>query len=72
MQSLMTTGHAFESAWSETLISYVFSLLLMCENIDPEAKNQFGEGTQWYIPKSIMKRLDEYQKTPYAKKERII
>jgi hypothetical protein len=31
-----------------------------------------GKENQWYIPKSIMKRLDEYQKTPYAKKERII
>ena len=35
-------------------------------------ENHFGEGTQWYIPKAIMKKLDEYQKTPYVKKERII
>jgi|TARA_R100000789_G_C2884563_1_gene115561 hypothetical protein len=32
-------------------------------------KDEYGEGTQWYVPKSIMKRLDKYRKTPYIKKE---
>ena len=40
MQSLMTIGHAFESAWSETLISDVFSLgwHLGHKNITPAVK----------------------------------
>ena len=35
-------------------------------------EDNFGQGVQWYIPKSIMKKLDKYQKTPYVKKELII
>jgi hypothetical protein len=35
-------------------------------------QNEFGQGTQWYMPKSIMKRLETYRKTPYVKKEVII
>jgi len=35
-------------------------------------ENEFGQGVQWYIPKSIMKKLDIYRKTPYIKKEVII
>ena len=35
-------------------------------------ENEFGQGVQWYIPKSIMKKLDTYRKTPYIKKEVII
>ena len=35
-------------------------------------QNEFGQGQQWYMPKSIMKRLEIYRKTPYVKKEVII
>jgi len=35
-------------------------------------EDNFGQGVQWYIPKSIMKKLDTYRKTPYIKKEVII
>jgi hypothetical protein len=35
-------------------------------------QNEFGQGTQWYMPKSIMKRLEKYRKTPYVKKEIVI
>ena len=35
-------------------------------------QNEFGQGTQWYMPKSIMKKLDKYRKTPYVKKEIVI
>ena len=35
-------------------------------------QNEFGQGIQWYMPKSIMKKLDIYRKTPYVKKEVII
>ena len=35
-------------------------------------ENNYGEGLQWYIPKSIMKKIDGYRKAPYIKKEVII
>ena len=35
-------------------------------------KGEYGEGTQWYIPKSLMKRLDKYVRTPYAGKEVVL
>ena len=35
-------------------------------------QNEFGQGQQWYMPKSIMKILEIYRKTPYVKKEVII
>ena len=35
-------------------------------------ENNYGEGLQWYIPKSIMKKIDSYKKAPYIKKEVII
>jgi len=35
-------------------------------------QNEYGQGTQWYMPKSIMKKLEIYKKTPYIKKEVII
>ena len=35
-------------------------------------ENSYGEGLQWYIPKSIMKRLEGYRKSPYIKKEVMI
>jgi hypothetical protein len=37
------------------------------ENNGREA--EYGEGKQWYISKSIMKKLDKYKKTPYIKNE---
>ena len=35
-------------------------------------ENNYGEGLQWYIPKSIMKKIEGYRKAPYIKKEKII
>ena len=35
-------------------------------------EDNFGQGVQWYIPKSIMKKLDSYRKAPYIKKEIIL
>ena len=35
-------------------------------------ENNYGEGLQWYIPKSFMKKIDSYRKAPYIKKEVII
>ena len=35
-------------------------------------KGEYGEGSQWYIPKSIMKKLNKYKRTPYVKEEYIL
>ena len=35
-------------------------------------ENNYGEGLQWYIPKSMMKKIEGYRKAPYIKKEVII
>ena len=35
-------------------------------------ENNYGEGLQWYVPKSIMKKIDNYRKAQYIKKEVII
>ena len=35
-------------------------------------ENNYGEGLQWYIPKTIMKKMERYVTSPYIKKERIL